>query len=113
MPRQADTPLSSHRRDLDDLVATLVGPSGTSSPRPSNRHSLGPEDAVQTDAIASPSKQPISGSDYTDSAAGGPGSTLVSRADGEIADVHRRIPEMVDVEAELFEFPQKVSHSRL
>lgn len=116
---EADTPLSSHRKDLDDLVATLVGPSGSASPR----KSLGPGvvggggDDHPSDGSGRPSVGVPSSSDYAESAAGtaatGGGTTLVSRADGEIAGVvgSRGMPDMIDVETELFEFPQKVGGS--
>ncbi|CAO1631507.1 unnamed protein product [Sympodiomycopsis kandeliae] len=121
---EADTPTSSsHRKDLDDLVATLVGPSGSGSPRAGGRKSLGPDTddllLQPSSAYASPRK-PLGGgggapsSDYSDSGLGA-GSTLVSRADGEVSEFHagseamasRGMPDMIDVETELFEFPQK------
>lgn len=53
-------------------------------------------------------------SEFSGSESVGPGTTLVSRADGQIvgppAGAMRGVPDMIDVETELFEFPQKVSY---
>lgn len=121
-PHQASTPVSgaTSRKDLDDLVATLVG---TSSP--SQTPVKGPRQSVLSDlaasharSISSPRQSVGSGpgaaeSDFGEgeSIAGPSVTTLVSRGDGEVdgSSQGRGAEGLVDVETELFEFPQKAS----
>lgn len=114
------TGATTARKDLDDLVANLVGspstPSGPRSARPSMLPQIGSSYSSPRKSVAA-GPGIGSGSEFGGSdSIMGPGTTLVSKneEEGDAAGPSgqsslRGLPDLVDVETELFEYPQKVS----
>ncbi|CAO1617395.1 unnamed protein product [Parajaminaea phylloscopi] len=117
---QTGTPAStssSSRKDIDDLVATLVG--STSSPANRTPKSSAGTLSAHDEAshYASPRKAPPrTSSDFDGSESIAPSFNLATRGEtgqqGGFGDAgssigFRGVPDMVDVSTELFEFPQR------
>lgn len=116
---QTNTPASvasTSRREIDDLLATLVGTASSPSQRTpkTSAGTLSAHDEVMQ--YASPRKSTAAHSDFDGSESIGPSATLISRADGGHSERRhdatsplgfQAVPDMVDTSTELFEFPQK------
>lgn len=113
---QSNTPATGpggSRKDIDDLVATLVGSTSldTRSPKTSTGTSGIPDDVQQ---FASPRRSAAAQSEFDGSDAVGPstlhttrGSTAPQTTDASSSVGFQDVPDMVDVSTELFEFPQR------